>query len=196
MGRAGWALVTMLAAAGCASGQTLTINTAPQGATVTHFTGGVRGQTPAVFNYALTDAQRDKATGCYRVSGFSALWPSGAQAKTETVIPLCGAGANWTMTVNRPASAPNLELDLATERAVLAAMRAAEEEQRVRQGEAVATILGSFVAGAAEGWADSQGRRKSSSTAPEPPSRRKAITCRPSMVKDLSTGLPASYTCD
>lgn len=196
MKRAGWAFGLTLWAASCADGQTLTINTAPQGATVTHFTGGARGQTPAVFNYALTEAQRDKATGCYKVSGFSVLWPSGAQTRTETTIPLCGAGSNWAMTLNRPALAPNLELDLATERAVLAAVRVAEEEQRARQGEAVATILGSFVAGAAEGWADSQGRRRSASTAPEPPSRRRAITCRPSMVKDLSTGLPASYTCD
>ena len=98
----------------CANKQIqLTVHTDPYGAVlldrVSHQTVGRSGRQ---FHYNWSQEFVDN--DCLRVPGYTARWPSGAVGFSDNPLRLCNGedGGNYKITIVRPSSAPNLELDL------------------------------------------------------------------------------------
>ena len=119
-----------LALAGCAeipksTDAMLTYESTPAGATI--FEGGQSlGAAPVTRTYKLAP---NAATA--QTPDVTAVWPSGARAQYFTVLP---AGADRVATIARPASAPNLEMDL--ENAKRADAAKTRETQRQKEDTA------------------------------------------------------------
>ena len=81
----------------------LTYDTSPSGASI--FEGGkLLGVAPVTRTYS-----GDGKSPTIQTPDVTAVWPSGAKANFFTVIPV---GSDRAATIERPASAPNLALDL------------------------------------------------------------------------------------
>lgn len=100
---------------GCAAQSTrITVNTEPAGGYVTEIgSGAAFGMGPTTVQYEKKNLgnYRD-AAGCALVRGFRAQWVSGATAKTENSVRLCGNGDYYTINLNRNPSDPGLDKDL------------------------------------------------------------------------------------
>ena len=102
-------VILVITLSGCSYG--LTYHSQPPGALIKHTeNGNVIGMAPINVDYG--NDPRFKSDGCYRVAGVTAVWVSGAQAKTENIITLCGTPQEYVITLSRPASAPDLEKDM------------------------------------------------------------------------------------
>jgi hypothetical protein len=120
----------MLAAAwllaGCAatpapSTAMLTYETVPEGATL--FEGGQQiGVAPVTRTYAS-----DGKSTTIRTPEVTAVWPSGAKEGYYTLLPV---GADRKATIERPASAKNLQADLDHAKTFQAARIAAEQKRQ------------------------------------------------------------------
>ena len=149
------AFVLMLAAlAGCASTYTLTVTAAPDGAMLAFQNGTAIGQAPITLTY---NADPTYMSGnCFRVMGVTATWTSGAQAHSDSILPICGGNAAHRMVhLNRPANAPGMGVDLRVAEMRLAERLSGEERKLRREqmllphqmeaakeiGEAIGTIL-------------------------------------------------------
>ncbi len=89
----------------------LTYHSQPPGALIKYTeNGNVIGMAPINVDYG-NDPQF-KSDGCYRVAGVTATWVSGAQAKTEKIITLCGSPQEYYITLSRPSDALDLEKDM------------------------------------------------------------------------------------
>lgn len=114
-------LVAISVVSGCVS-STLFIESYPPGAQVRDLhTGEIVGYTPGAIELTAENfsATYQDHTGCYRMRGLLAQWPSGATAKTDSVLRLCdGSMADYTATFHRDMSAPGYEQDAAHGRQV------------------------------------------------------------------------------
>lgn len=96
--------------AGCSTVVTYTSDL--YGAEVKSRTGQLYGVTPVDVTYSDDDLKGTRgASGCPRVPGVIYTWPSGATAKTDDTIEICGSGAH-VVKLDRPADAPDIEKDL------------------------------------------------------------------------------------
>ncbi|MFU0842338.1 MAG: PEGA domain-containing protein [Burkholderia sp.] len=130
-------LIAPLAAlllAGCST--YVTVQSTPEGATVTDLTGQViYGIAPVSIEYPEDDLKKNRVPGrCANVPGYRATWKSGATAQTADRVEICDLKGGLTVNLNRPKDAPGLETDLqyALERAQ---RRAAQAEFERRQME-------------------------------------------------------------
>ena len=102
------ALVAASAVAGCASAPAptstmLTYESNPAGATL--YEGGQPiGMAPVTRTYA-----GDGTQAAVRTPEVTAVWPSGAKESYYTILPL---GADRVATIDRPAGAPGLQVDV------------------------------------------------------------------------------------
>jgi hypothetical protein len=85
-----------------------TVNTNPQGATVSN-ANGQSGVSPVTFNYALTPRQISGQDNIY-LGEVTATWVSGVTTK-QTVSTTIAPGWHQQTTIQRP-NAPNLDLDV------------------------------------------------------------------------------------
>jgi len=103
----------LLALSGCASTYTLEYVTEPRGAYIVHqANGGAVGISPKSVDYG--NNPQYIVNGCFRVQGVTAVWASGASVRTAEAITLCGDPGQYTLTLSRPLSYPNLDKDLQT----------------------------------------------------------------------------------
>lgn len=121
----------------------------PAGAIIVENGTGKTYRTPVTINYSPTAKDRD-AQGCFSAKGYSATWQSGAKASSPPLIRLCGLGPLWSYKFERPADAPNLAADLAVQNQIVARQQA---EAAAKQ-QAGAELLGAFLSGMAQGYAE------------------------------------------
>lgn len=92
---------------------TVTVVSRPEGAYITSLNGVVRGVAPVEFTYNLKDGEIPKdSQGCWIVQGATAQWASGAVKRYERFTLCGGRYGNYTMVMDRPMDAPNLQADL------------------------------------------------------------------------------------
>lgn len=126
---------------GCALSPTpenpsLTVHTSPEAATIVEVGSGIRYSSPAVFNY-----QRPAPGGCLEIRGFVAHWISGATARTDATLKLCGNSASYQITIDRPRGTPGLEYDIQEARAKAYQESAANGELGRTLGQALGRSL-------------------------------------------------------
>lgn len=134
------AVVTVVCLAGCAAVQLQLISN-PVGAQFVERETGRTFNSPATIPYVLSNKGRD-ANGCLVVKGFRAVWASGAHTESPDNIQLCGIGPIWHYNFQRPDFAPNLAADLSVQNQIIANQRAGAE------------LLGAFLTGLAQGYAE------------------------------------------
>jgi hypothetical protein len=101
-----------LSVLGC-SKPTIIVKTNPAGALVTEINGRIQKTSPVTVSYDLKQTDL-KSDGCYRINGFRATWPSGATSQTSEILRMClENGREFAIEINRPASYPGLEIDMA-----------------------------------------------------------------------------------
>ena len=111
--------------AGCAAGPVantamLTYETAPEGATL--YEGGKSiGVAPVTRTYS------GDGKGDIRTPEVTAVWPSGAKETYYTFLP---RGSDRNATIERPAKAAGLQVDLDNAKSFIAAKQAAAQKQR------------------------------------------------------------------
>ena len=103
-----------LATTGCSIAPVhLMIYTQPLGGYVSEQeTGLVAGVAPAWIKYDRKALAAHRDGDCYRVKGVEATWASGAKARSESIITLCGGGDTFNVTLARDPSSPGLDRDL------------------------------------------------------------------------------------
>ncbi|MBP3438927.1 MAG: hypothetical protein J6K46_06390 [Sutterella sp.] len=114
----------------------ITVTSDPEGALITDAESG------AVYGYAPVDAEFDRSRleaeqvpgRCASVPGFTAKWPSGAEARSVSPVDVCDLRYGTDVRLVRPADAPGLEQDLrwALERAQRRARDAELERDRLQ----------------------------------------------------------------
>lgn len=98
---------------GCATDKTLWVYSEPQGAYITQLNAPTSGaMAPASIHYEISQLQNKDATGCSLVRGVEAHWVSGATARTQPAIRLCGNRDTYSITLSRDSSYPDLDKDL------------------------------------------------------------------------------------
>ncbi len=130
------ALACALFLTGCTT--TVTVTSDPEGAMITNRAGTVKyGYAPVEVNFDKdvleqsidpTDPMR-----CAKVQGFTARWPSGAEAHSENPLPVCDLRYGETVALKRPQGVEGEEIDLrwALERAQRRAVEAEMEKKRL-----------------------------------------------------------------
>jgi hypothetical protein len=91
--------------------------------------GGVTGVGIAVGIYRSSQMTKKK-DGCFHLKGYTATWPSGAQASTGLIRWCNTQYPGMTIYIDRPKDAPHLELDNKLERA-----REARQDLELQQAE-------------------------------------------------------------
>lgn len=127
----------------CAPTYSVSVHTKPQGALLVEQGTGAQFVSPAVLTYELTEQDRG-SDGCFHVRPIVAHWASGVTAGSSDLIPLCGNYTLWTLTIERPAGAPDLEQDLAAAAARERGLKLARIEQEIRRLESQAYAASSW----------------------------------------------------
>jgi hypothetical protein len=121
------AAAAVMTLAGCAAGPAantamLTYETAPEGATL--YEGGKSiGVAPVTRTYTGNGSGK----GDIRTPEVTAVWPSGAKESYYTFLPV---GSDRNATIERPARAAGLQVDLDNAKSFIAAKQAAAQKQR------------------------------------------------------------------
>jgi hypothetical protein len=98
---------------GCATQTRVTFYTEPAGAYIVKLENSPQGVAPITLDYNISELMREERGGnCFYIRGVVARWVSGTSTSSGQ-IKLCGSpSTNWTYTLKRNLSAPELEKDL------------------------------------------------------------------------------------